>query len=52
MHVSGIFFVFSGAQIRAHFQWNLGDFWQILEKKSQSYNFFLCSQHTHTQATW
>ena len=53
---SGIFFVFSGAEIRPHSQWNLGDFFfQILKNKSQSKKIFfflkigIFIQLTHTR---
>ena len=61
---SGIFLVFSGAEIRPHCQWNSGDFFPNFDKKSQSSNknqkiFFLSFlkiaifiQSTHIDATW
>ena len=36
--LSGIFFVFSGAEIQPLSQWNLGDLFPKFEKKSQSQN--------------
>ena len=55
----GFFFVSSGAEIRPLSQWDLGDFFPNLKKKSQSqkkkkkifFFFFLEFSHTHTQAT-
>ena len=61
---SGIFLVFSGAEIRPHSQWNLGDFFSQFWKKNpnlqkKKYFFFIFFffkigifiQAPHTQAT-
>ena len=48
---TGIFSVFSGAEIQPHSQWNLGDFFPNFEKKIPSSIIlrlgFSFSQHTH-----
>ena len=45
--VSGNFCVLSGAEIRPHSQWYLGDFFPNFEKKSQSSKFGIFIQQTH-----
>ena len=58
---SGIFLVSSGAEIRPRSQWDLGDFFPYLKKKSQSqkkkkffffffFRIFIRSPHTHTHS--
>ena len=51
-HVSAgsvIFFVFSGAEIQPHSQWNLGNFFLNFEKKiyTSEVFFFEAGHHTH-----
>ena len=50
--VTGIFWVFSQAEIRPHSQWNLGDFFPILKKKKNLqkvffFNIGILIQSTH-----
>ena len=54
VYSQGLVLVFSGAEIRTHSQWNLGDlFTQFRKKKSHSYFFktgtFIQSTHTYAR---
>ena len=54
VYSQGLFLVFSGAEIRTHSQWNLGDFLHNFEKKNPNRIFLRLglsfSQHTHMHA--